>query len=117
MHIHMPINHVNIYVHIHTDDIYLHVCIHLYVCVPLHGVDILVSTITLLPIWITQYRWAPIRVILLKEKKGFKELSTIVSFAGLLGRYIYMYIYMCVCMYVYTHIICLLLSHILKSPS
>ena len=57
-------------------------------------VDLLVSTITLLPIWLTQYRWAPIRAIILKDKKGFKELSTIVIYAALLGMCAYMYVFM-----------------------
>ena len=48
--------------------------------------DLLVSVVTLFPLWLTQYRWAPVKVIINKQKKGFKELSTVVSFAGLLGK-------------------------------
>lgn len=51
------------------------------------AVDIIVAATTLLPLYITQYRWAPIRSIIMKEKKGFKELSTIATFAGLLGTF------------------------------
>ena len=46
--------------------------------------DLIVCITTILPLYITQYRFQPVREIILKEKRGFKELSLVAVQAALL---------------------------------